>query len=132
MTIKTIVPQSGKSAYTHFHFSQAVKAGGLLICSGQIGTNKDHSLPERAEDEFRNAWQSVGEILKEAGLGFEDIVEYTSYHVDLSKNIRAFMKVRDEILSEPWPAWTALGISELAAPGARVEIRVIAQLPSAQ
>ncbi len=98
------------------------------MCSGQIGTNPDHSLPESAEDEFRNAWQSVGEVLKKAGLGFEDIIEYTSYHVNLGKNMRAFMKARDEVLSEPWPAWTAIGISELAVPGARVEIRVIAQL----
>ena len=128
MSIDTVVPESGKSAYKHFHFSQAVKSGSLLVCSGQIGTNPDHSVPESAEDEFRKAWQSVEEVLKEAGLGFEDIIEYTSYHVNLSKNIQAFMKARDEVLSEPWPAWTAIGISELAVPGARVEIRVIAQL----
>ncbi len=129
MAIETIITESGKSAYKHFHFSQAAKSNGLLICSGQIGTNSDHSLPESAEDEFRNAWQSVGQVLKEAGLGYEDIVEYTSYHVNLGKNIQAFMKTRDEVLTEPWPAWTAIGISELAMPGARVEIRVIAQYP---
>ena len=39
-----------------------------------------------------------------------------------------FMSVRDEFLSEPWPAWTAIGITELAIPGARVEIRVTAAL----
>jgi enamine deaminase RidA (YjgF/YER057c/UK114 family) len=128
MTIDTIVTESGKSAYNNFHFSQAVKSNGLLVCSGQIGTNSDHSLPENAEDEFRNAWQSIGEVLKEAGLGFGDIIEYTSFHVNLNKNIRAFMKVRDEVLSKPWPAWTAIGITELAVPDARVEIRVIAQL----
>ena len=128
MNIDTVVPESGKSAYKHFHFSQAVKSGSLLVCSGQIGTNPDHSVPESAEDEFRKAWQSVEEVLKEAGLGFEDIIEYTSYHVNLGKNMKAFMKVRDEVLSEPWPAWTAIGISELFIPGARVEIRVIAQL----
>ncbi|RLC18625.1 MAG: RidA family protein [Deltaproteobacteria bacterium] len=128
MTINTVVPESGKSAYSIFHFSQAVKSSGLLVCSGQIGTNPDHSLPESAEDEFRNAWQAVGEVLKEAGLGFEDIIEYTSYHVNFNKNIQAFMKARDEVLREPWPAWTAIGISELAVPGARVEVRVIAQL----
>ncbi len=33
---------------------------------------------------------------------------------------------RDEFIRPPWPAWTAIGISELAVPGARVEIRVIA------
>ena len=128
MSIDTIVPESRKSAYKHFHFSQAVKSGNLLVCSGQIGTNPDHSVPESAEDEFRNAWQAVEEVLKEAELGFEDIVEYTSYHVNLGENLRAFMKTRDEVLSEPWPAWTAIGISELSVPGARVEIRVIAQL----
>jgi enamine deaminase RidA (YjgF/YER057c/UK114 family) len=73
MRIDSVVPESGRSAYKNFHFSQAVKAGGLLVCSGQIGTNPDHSLPESAEDEFRNAWRSVGEVLKEAGLGFENI-----------------------------------------------------------
>jgi enamine deaminase RidA (YjgF/YER057c/UK114 family) len=127
MTIETIVPESGKSAYKHFHFSQAVKSGGLLVCSGQIGTKPDHTLPDTAEEEFRNAWATVGVVLKAAGLGFEDIIEYTSFHVDMSKHIRAFMKVRDEVLHEPWPAWTAIGITELAVPGARVEIRVIAQ-----
>ena len=127
MPIETIVPESGKSAYRNFHFSQAVKSGGLLFCSGQIGTRPDHSLPESAEEEFRNAWKAVGTVLKEAGLGFEDIVEYTSFHVRLSEHIRSFMKIRDEVLTEPWPAWTAIGISELAAPDARVEIRVIAQ-----
>ena len=128
MSIDPVVPESGKAAYKHFHFSQAVKSGGLLVCSGQIGTNPDHSVPESAEDEFRNAWQSVEEVLKEAGLGFEDIIEYSSYHVNLGENIKAFMKVRDEVLSEPWPAWTAVGISELFIPRARAEIRVIAQL----
>ena len=128
MSIDTIVPESGKSAYKNFHFSQAVKSGGLLVCSGQIGTNPDYSIPENAEDEFRNAWKAVDEVLKEAGLGFEDIIECTTYHVGLNEHMRAFMKVRDEVLNEPWPAWTAIGISELAMPGARVEIRVIAQI----
>jgi len=128
MSIETVVPESGKSAYKHFHFSQAVKSGSLLICSGQIGTNPDYSIPENPDDEFRNAWKAVAGVLNEAGLDVKDIIEYTSYHVHLSKHIQAFMKVRDEVLSEPWPAWTAIGITELAIQGARVEIRVIAQI----
>ena len=36
------------------------------------------------------------------------------------------LKVKDEFVSEPWPAWTAIGITELAVPGARVEIRATA------
>ena len=128
MSIDAVVPEASKWTYDNFHFAQAVRSGGLLICSGQIGTNSDRSLPESAEDEFRNAWQAVGAVLSSTGLGFEDIIEYTSFHVGLNEHIRAFMTARDEVLSEPWPAWTAIGITELAVPGARVEIRVIAQL----
>ena len=128
MSIEIVAPEFGKAAYDNFHFSQAVRSGGLLLCSGQIGTSQDRSVPDSAEDEFRNAWRAVGEVLKAAGLGFEDIVEITSYHVGLNEHVRAFMKTRDEVLSEPWPAWTAIGITELAVRGARVEIRVIAQL----
>ena len=45
---------------------------------------------------------------------------------DRISTLGAFMKVRDEVISKPWPAWTAIGITELAIPGARVEIRVLA------
>jgi enamine deaminase RidA (YjgF/YER057c/UK114 family) len=47
--------------------------------------------------------------------------------VTLNKHIQAFIKIRDEVLSEPWPARTAIGISELAVSGARAEIRVTAR-----
>ena len=91
--------------------------------SGQIGA-VGGKVPDSAEEEFRNAWKGVGEVLKEAGLGFEDIVECTTYHVNMQEHIGAFMKVRDEFVSAPWPAWTAIGTTGLAIPGARVEIRV--------
>lgn len=121
-----ILPDTDRRAYETFHFAPAVRANGLILCSGQIGLGADGRVPEEPEEEFRNAWQSVGRILKEAGLGYENIVECTTYHVGLQQHLQTFMKVRDEFISEPWPAWTAIGITELAVPGARVEVRVVA------
>jgi len=128
MAIKTIVSDSGKFAYDRFHFSQATESNGFLLCSGIIGTGADRKLPSDTKEEFRNAWKSISQLLAEAGLGLEDIVEYTSYHVGLQAHMADFMAVRDEFLKEPWPAWTAIGITELAVPGAHVEIRVTAQM----
>jgi enamine deaminase RidA (YjgF/YER057c/UK114 family) len=128
MAIKTVNPKAAKALYDQFHFSQAVRARELLICSGQIGTGPDGKVPTDLAEEFRNAWRSVGSVLQTAGVGFSDILEYTTYHVGLQSSVGAFMKVRDEFLSEPWPAWTAIGISELAVPGAHVEIRVTARI----
>jgi enamine deaminase RidA (YjgF/YER057c/UK114 family) len=127
MPLETINPPTAKSTYERFHFSQAVRAGNLVICSGQIGLAANGRPPAEIEDEFRAAWRAVGHVLTAAGLGYADIVEYTTFHVGLQAHMGTFMKVRDEYVTEPWPAWTAIGITELAVPGAHVEIRVIAQ-----
>ena len=125
MPREVVNPASHKPTADAFHFSAAAKANGLLILSGQIGANVDGS-PIAAEDEFRNAWKGIGEVLAEAGKGYVDILVYTSYHVNMHDHLGAFMKVRDEFISEPWPAWTAIGCTDLAVPGARVEIKVVA------
>ena len=109
-----ILPESMQKGYENFHFAPAQRHEGVLYCSGQIGSG------ETAEEEFRSAWQLVGEI----GLDYSNIIEFTSYHVGLQEHLADFMKVKDEFIKEPYPAWTAIGISELAVPGARVEIRV--------
>jgi len=113
-----ILPEGMKSGYDNFHFAPAQRHDGVLYCSGQIGTG------DTAEEEFRSAWTLVGDILTEAGLDYSNIIEFTSYHVGLQEHIGSFMKIKDEFLKEPYPAWTAIGITELARPGARVEIRV--------
>ena len=125
MTRQVINPENSKATAEAFHFSAAARAGDLLICSGVIGA-AGNSVPDTAEEEFRNAWTQIGVVLNEAGLSYENIVEYTSYHVDMHDHLGAFMKVRDEFLAEPWPAWTAIGCTGLAIPGARVEIKIVA------
>lgn len=116
--------------YETWHFSQAVRAGELLLCSGQIGLGSDGRVPEEFSEEARNAWAAVGSVLAEAGLDYGDILEYTTYHVGLQQTLPDFAAARDAVLAEPWPAWTAIGVSELAIPGARLEIRVTARLRS--
>jgi enamine deaminase RidA (YjgF/YER057c/UK114 family) len=40
------------------------------------------------------------------------------------------MQVKDHYMKPSYPAWTAIGITELALPGGLVEIKVIARLGS--
>ena len=53
------------------------------------------------------------------------------YHVDIGRHMETFMAVKDRYLTEPYPAWTAIGVSELVVPGGLVEIRAIAVAPDA-
>ncbi len=127
MSRDIILPDSSRGVYDAFHFAPGVRVGDLVVLSGQIGTTASGQIPQDAAEEFRNAWNAVGAVLNAAGLNFDAIVEYTTFHVGLREHLATFMKVRDEFIQEPWPAWTAIGVSELAVPGARVEIRVMAR-----
>ena len=64
-------------------------------------------------------------MLEKAGASLDEIVEMTSFHVGLNEHIGIFMQVKDGLIKEPYPAWTAIGVSELAF-GALVEIKVTA------
>ena len=128
MSFEAIVTPSGQFAYDRMHFSQATKSGGFLFLSGVIGTGEKGKLPDDLNEEFHNAWKSIGEILADVGAGYGDIVECTTFHVDFQSHITEFTTIRDQYLSEPWPAWTAIGITELLVPGAHVEVRVTAKI----
>jgi enamine deaminase RidA (YjgF/YER057c/UK114 family) len=129
MGIDVINPDSSKRLYENFHFSQAVLSNGLLICSGQLGTAPGGSVPADLAEEFRAAWNAVARVLQAGGARLNDILEYTTFHVGLQQTLPTFMRVRDEFIAPPWPAWTAIGVAELAIVGAHVEIRVIARQP---
>ena len=58
---------------------------------------------------------------------FDNVVDMTTYHVGLQAHLAEFVRVKDEFVKEPYPAWTAIGVAELAVPGARVEVKVVGQ-----
>jgi enamine deaminase RidA (YjgF/YER057c/UK114 family) len=70
----------------------------------------------------------VKSVLAAAKLDFGDVVELTTFHVGLREHLGTFVAVKDRYLEAPYPAWTAIGVVELAVPGALVEIRVTARL----
>ena len=108
-------------------FSQAVKSGSFLFCSGVTGTDAGGKAPAELDAEFRMAFDLLKMVLAEAGASMTDIVEMTTYHVDMENTMQAFFPVRGEYLSAPWCAWSAIGVSSLFG-GAKVEIRAVAEL----
>ena len=125
-----VIPKEMERYYSEFHFAPAVKDGNRLYCSGVIGVGADGKLSADPEAQFTQAFESVKSVLTTAGVSLADVIEMTTFHVGLHENLPAFMKVKDRYLQEPYPAWTAIGITELAFPGALVEVKVIARLNS--
>ncbi len=122
-----VIPESMQATYDRFHFAPAVRVGDILLCSGQIGAGEDGRCPDDPASQFRLAFEAVGSVLAEAGVDFSSIVEMTTFHVGMAE-LGTFMKVKDEFMAEPYPAWTAIGCTSLALPGALVEIKVQAHV----
>ena len=122
-----VIPKGMENYYNDFHFAPAVKDGNRLYCSGVIGVGPDGKASTDPETQFTQAFELVKSVLITAGLSFADVIEMTTFHVGLQKNLSVFMKVKDKYMQAPYPAWTAIGITELAFPGGLVEIKVIAR-----
>lgn len=108
--------------------SPAVVSGNHVFLSGVTDSGPDGVMPEEPADQFRQAFEKIGAVLVQAGLGFDAIVEMTTYHVGLRDHFEAFSAVRAEYVSDPFPAWTAIEVAGLRRQGAIVEIRVVAAL----
>jgi len=125
-----VIPKGMERLYEQFHFAPAVKDGNRLYCSGVIGIGADGRASADPETQFTQAFESLKSVLATAGTSFANVIEMTTFHVGLQANLPAFMKVKDRYLLAPYPAWTAIGITELAVPGGLVEIKVIATIGS--
>jgi enamine deaminase RidA (YjgF/YER057c/UK114 family) len=124
---KTIVPDGMENFHDQFHFAPAARVGKTVYCSGQVGSTPGGTLDPDPAAQISQAFENVRSVLKEAGASLKDVVEMTSFHVGLNEHIGVFMQVKDGFLKKPYPAWTAVGVAELAF-GAIVEIKVTARL----
>jgi len=125
-----VIPKGMERFYEQFHFAPAVKDRNRLYCSGVIGIGADGKAAADPEAQFTQAFESLKSVLSTAGASFPDVIEMTTFHVGLQAHMLTFMKVKDRYLRAPYPAWTAIGITELAVPGGLVEIKVIASIAS--
>ena len=148
-----VIPPALQAVHDRWHFAPAMRAGGLIFCSGIIGTSPDGHPPAEGlagaaaatadpdaavqalvavqdpEAQFDTAFAALRAILNAAGADLGDVVELTTYHVDMARHIDTFTTVRDRWLRAPWPAWTAVEVAGLILPGALVELRAVAEAP---
>ena len=111
--------------YRRTRLSPAVQVGDLLFVAGCTGSSADSP-----EDQMRSAYSEVGEVLEAAGASWNDVVEMTSYHVEFRRDIDLMTEIhREFVTQEPFPAWTAVGVTQLYSPNATVEIAVTALVP---
>ncbi len=123
---QVIIPAGLEAQYNRFHFAPAINVGGTIHVSGVIGVGPDGTCSDDPATQFDQAFANLAHVLAAGGATLADVVELTTFHVGLNANMRAFMAAKDRAINEPYPAWTAIGCTELAMPGGIVEIRATA------
>jgi 2-iminobutanoate/2-iminopropanoate deaminase len=108
-------------------YSQAIEAGELLFCSGQIALDhrSGHLIEGGIEAETRYVMGNLTEILRAAGLDLNDIVKTTIFMIDLGE-FDIVNRIYDEHFEAPYPARSTVQVAALPR-GARVEIEAIAR-----
>lgn len=105
-------------------YSQAILSNNMLFISGQLGLNPNTmELASSILDQAFQSFTNIGEILKEAGFGYDDVVKTTIFITDISK----FSEV-NEIYATFFknnPARSCVEVSKLPK-GALIECEAIA------
>lgn len=106
-------------------YSQAVELNGTLFVSGQLPVNPaTGEMPDGIEAQTRQSLTNVFAILKEAGLGPNDVAKTCVLLSDI-KNFGAMNAVYAEFFPEDKPARVCYEVAALPK-GALVEIDAIA------
>lgn len=106
-------------------YSQAVWAGNLLYCSGQLPIDvATGEMPEGIKAQTRASLANVKGLLEAAGLSLDNVVKTTVFLKDIAL-FGEMNEVYGETFAEPFPARSAVAVRQLPK-DALVEIEVIA------
>lgn len=130
MNARDVVFPAGRQAlYERNRYSAAVRAGGLLFVSGQVGSREDGSPEPGLKAQVRRAFDNLAAVLTAAGCSFDDVQDVTVFMVDPQSIFEQVWEVVPEYWGQaPFPTLTAVGVTWLY--GYDVEIKVVAKLPN--
>ncbi len=109
-------------------YSQALKAGGFVWCSGQIPINPATNSIEATtiEDQTRQAISNLKNVLEAAGTSLANVVKTTVFIKDMN-DFAALNGVYAEMFGDTKPARSCVEVARLPK-DVKVEIECIASL----
>jgi len=107
-------------------YSQAIVAGDLVFCSGQVGLDPaTGELVDGLEAQADRALRNLSAVLDAAGVSWADVVKTTIFLADVG-DFAAVNAIYAKVMPDPPPARSTVGVSGLPK-GALVEVEAIAR-----
>ena len=107
-------------------YSQAIKAGGMVFCSGQIPIDPatGQFVSENVGEQTVQVFKNLEAVLKAAGTGLSNVVKTTVFLADMN-DFTEMNEVYSQFFSENKPARATVQAARLPR-DAKVEIECIA------
>ena len=123
---KEVINPPGIHAATTY-YSHAIKCGNTIYCAGQTALDEQGNVVgDDIETQATKVFENIGAVLQAAGASFSDVVNVTTFLLNLERDRKTYMEVRRRFMGEWYPASIICGVRELANPRYLVEVAVIA------
>ncbi len=119
-------------------FPHAKRAGDFIYVSGTSSRRSDDTFVGvdiidgakvlDVSAQTRAVIENIRDILADAGAGLEDLVQITSYLVDMA-DFAAYNAVYAEFFTEDGPTRTTVAVHQLPHPDLLIEIQAVAYQP---
>ncbi|HEX8012670.1 MAG TPA: RidA family protein [Casimicrobiaceae bacterium] len=110
-------------------YSQAIRAGGTVYLSGQIGLDPaTGDLREGIDAQARQVFENLRAVAQAAGGSLDDIVKVTLLLADMADFARV-NEIMASFFARPYPARATYQVAALPK-GARVEVEAVLVLGS--
>jgi 2-iminobutanoate/2-iminopropanoate deaminase len=108
-------------------YSQAIRHGGLLWCSGQLGLEpQSGTMRDGTSQQAEQALRNLDAVCREAGTALIKAVRLTIYMVDLGE-FALVNKIYEGFFEAPFPARATVQVAALPR-GGRIEIDAVVAL----
>ena len=107
-------------------YASAIRVGDTIYLSGVVAGVRQGETDLTLG--YERAFKAIGETLKSAGASWDDVVDITTFHTDLTTQMPAIVAVKNRYIEAPFPAWTAIQVARLIPTNGITEIKIVAKV----
>lgn len=127
---QTIMPENAEArAFQEaVGFSDAVIHGDTIYLAGVVAAPREGETS--LVPAYERAFARLDATLKRLGASWDDVLVFDTFHAGkMSAQLDDLVTVKNRYIKAPFPAWTAVGVTELYEPTAVTEIKLTVRRP---
>lgn len=128
--MKQVIQASGVLAYEPFGFTNCVRFKDVLYLSGISALDPEGKIVGNdIETQTQETYRNIQKVLRAGGSDLDQILQMTSFIVDLPANGSGYVATRKKILTRTSYTSATIGVAALMIPGLLLEVQCIAATP---